>query len=332
MPKNKNAAGRYRVINRSFQTGPKSINELIDRIEEAIDVRVCKSTIQHDIGLMRKGRGVGWEAPIKCVDGLYSYTEPGYSIDNIPLQVEEIRSLKFAATYLEQFKNASELGQLKNSIQNIVDSMNLRWAINDESTYKFVEFEKTHHFEGKHLLDPLIMAIKSKTVVEFKYLEFWSKKAKFHKVHPYILKEYKHRWYLIGLNDSDQEIRTFGLDRMKELKERKEAWYNKIDFKIAEHLQHSVGIRISGSAPIKVKIKFTKLQAEYLRTLPFHSSQKVLKENKDFVIMQFEVLRTCELEMQILAWSNEAEVLEPESLKNDIAGMLKKAAEKYLEK
>ena len=46
-----------------------------------------------------------------------------------------------------------------------------------------------------------------------------------HDIHPYLLKEYRHRCYLVGFHDWFGEIRIFGLDRIIRIEERRDKEY-----------------------------------------------------------------------------------------------------------
>lgn len=86
MPTNRNALIRYRTINGCLSTGRKySINELLDAVNEALyefcgpDTTVSERTLRDDIRVMRSS-ALGFNAPIAVKEGLYYYTDPGYSL------------------------------------------------------------------------------------------------------------------------------------------------------------------------------------------------------------------------------------------------------------
>lgn len=326
MPKNKNATDRFQIINGCLQRGniPYSIEKLIERIHEETGYKISERTLRGDIEFMK----MIWNPPFRAEHRTYRYTEK-FSINNIPLTDEELELLTFVSTLLEQFRDTEELYRLKDSIQKMVRSMRVRLGLNHLDLYNFIEFEKGY-FSGFELLQPLIKTIKYNKVISFDYKDFYERDWTTYIVHPFLLKEYRKRWYLIGLDDNDAEIISFSLDRMSNLRQAEGLKFRKKKINNEELFKHSVGIRRSKSVPEKVKLKFSKLQADYLRTLKFHPSQKELEEGEDFVIMQFEVWITPELIMQILAWSNEVEVLEPLSLRNEVAGMLRVATGKYV--
>jgi hypothetical protein len=87
MPANLNALIRYKAIDRclSNRFSPCNIGQLQEICSEALGEfrgvykKVSERTIRDDIRVMRSEM-LGFNAPIVCKDGLYSYSDPNYSI------------------------------------------------------------------------------------------------------------------------------------------------------------------------------------------------------------------------------------------------------------
>ncbi len=109
MPKNKDALIRYRVINRCFRERTfVTLQDLKEACERTLDIYpIGDRTIQADINAMRYDGRLGYNAPIKIdrTRGVYYYEDPNYSIDNIPLNEDEMESLVFASRLLEQYSD-----------------------------------------------------------------------------------------------------------------------------------------------------------------------------------------------------------------------------------
>ncbi|MGF1584314.1 MAG: hypothetical protein ACFCUM_03255 [Bacteroidales bacterium] len=93
----KHALIRYRVINRwLIDRKYVSKTELKEACERALDISpIGLRTIDGDIHAMRYDRALGYQAPIRIdrSSSRYYYDDPNYSIDNIPLDEEELGSL-----------------------------------------------------------------------------------------------------------------------------------------------------------------------------------------------------------------------------------------------
>ena len=115
---------------------------------------------------------------------------------------------------------------------------------------------------------------------------------------------------MIGWDEIEKDIRTFGLDRIK-LIEPLNIPYRKSDFNPKEYFKNTIGIIAPQSKPPKIKIECTKQQAQYLLTQPIHSSQTVQKETKDKVVFTFEVHPTYEFVSVLLGLREKVKVLSP---------------------
>ena len=195
MPKNKDALIRYRVLNRCLvEKKYVSKKEMKEACERVLDIYpIGERTIDADIHAMRYDEGLGYFAPIKIdrKNKGYYYTDENYSIDNIPLNKEELDAIVFVSKMLEQFKGAKIFNRFTGSIQKLVDAVKI-YSSNDENTIdRFIEFEKVDEIKGIEYIDPILSALKGNTVLKIEYRSFFSKENTNHIVHPYLLKEYR---------------------------------------------------------------------------------------------------------------------------------------------
>ena len=102
----------------------------------------------------------------------------------------------------------------------------------------FINFRKTPEIKGTQYLDPVIEAIENRQVLRLYYLPFYEDKPYFNEVHPYLLKEHGFRWYLIGLNEFKGQLRTYALDRIRDLREVAGIEYIDPDFIAADYFRH----------------------------------------------------------------------------------------------
>ena len=83
---------------------------------------------------------------------------------------------------------------------------------------KYIQFEAANSIGGNEFLPTLLEAIQRKKKVWFVYTSFIKGQGKPRKVSPLFLKEYRNRWYLISYDLSQNDIRTYALDRMEDPK------------------------------------------------------------------------------------------------------------------
>ena len=332
MPLNKEALIRYRVINRCLvDLKYVSKHRLMAACHDALDHEIGERTLEQDIYEMKYDRHLGYEAPIDFSreHGGYYYTNVDYTIDNIPINEEELEALAFAATMLDQFKNIGIFNTFSGAVQKIVDAVNIRRILKEEPSYPFVEFEKAPMNKGSEFLAVILGAIKERQVISFSYQRFGTGKPHRHTIHPYHLKEYRNRWYLIGYHHDLKAIRTYGLDRILEIAEERLIDFMDTGFDPGVYFKSAVGINRPDEAPQYIVLRFASTQGKYVLTQPIHESQEVVEENDEYITLRLDVTPTYELYALILGWGAQVEVLEPAEVREQVRGILKAAVGLY---
>jgi predicted DNA-binding transcriptional regulator YafY len=193
----------------------------------------------------------------------------------------------------------------------------------------FISFKRAPEIKGTQYLTPIIQAIEGRQVLRLYYLPFYEDKPYFNEVHPYLLKEHEFRWYLVGLNEFKGQIRTYALDRIRDLQEAAGIEYKAPEFNTSEYFKYSMGIIAPQHEPPLIKIAVQKTQAQYLITQPWHESQNIASETEEEVIFSFRVHPTYEFKSRLLSLGKDAEVLEPKSLREELVSELRLMLEKY---
>jgi predicted DNA-binding transcriptional regulator YafY len=194
----------------------------------------------------------------------------------------------------------------------------------DERPY--ILFDKKEGVAGLNHIPKILLAIHDKGVISFEYQPFNTEKPTNEVVHPYLLKEYKGRWYLIGLNDEKKEIQHYGLDRIKSRlvsNENKRKFEMLPDFDPVKYFSNVIGVSVRrGAEPEKIILKLAKSRAVHLDNAPLHTSQIPLSEDEETKTYSFCLIPNYELTNWILSYGAEIEVLEPLSLRKQISEMI----------
>lgn len=333
MPANKYALIRYRVIDRLISNKYKpypGVQDLMDACGEALGKAVSKSTIEKDLNAMKNDGSLGYEAPIRYNAEYrgYYYEDPNYTIGDVPLSDDEIDSIQFAAKTLQQFKSIPIFKQYEAAIDKIVDRSVIGSQVDKEQP-SFIQFESLPQARGSEWLEPLIKAIQERWVVTFDYGSFKKTSVKKRIVDPYLLKEYRHRWYLIGWSEEKAQVIVYGLDRMKGLKLLDEHFEAHTRFNPDVFFKYSVGITVGTEPPGEVRIKTNKVLEKYLLSQPLHNSQKCLESTEESAIFSYQLTVTYELIERLTGFGPEVEVLRPKSLRIQLKKRLQQALSRY---
>ena len=337
MPAIKNALLRYRIIDRSIRNEYvpfPSKEQLRQNCEEEMygssnGEHICHSTIEKDIFAMRMEH----DAPIsysKRERGYY-YTDPDFSMDDVPLTEKDINAIKSASIILNQFKNTSLFGQYEFAIQKILDR-----AISTQKTKSIdkevIQFESLPTVRGNENLELFLEAIKGKNVVQFQYDNFIKNEKTTRRVHPYLLKEYRNRWYLIGKSELKNKVITFGLDRIFDPISLEQKYVQDNNFSADIYFEHSLGITVYDKLPNEIIIETNPVLSKYLMSQPIHHSQKIIeiKPNGNHVFGYY-LLITYELKMVLMGFGKECKIIAPKELKKEIMEDLELQLNNYKE-
>ena len=145
----------------------------------------------------------------------------------------------------------------------------------------FISFKDAPEIKGTQYLEPIIDAIERQEVIRLYYLPFYEDKPYFTELHPYLLKEHGFRWYLVGLNHFKGQLRTYSLDRIRDLQLAEGIAYQSPDFDSESYFKYSIGIMAPEGRPELIKLAVQKTQAQYLITQPWHASQNIEEETEE---------------------------------------------------
>ena len=325
MSQTKEANIRYRIIDRMLVNRKEAtLRDLQLKIEDSLGKSVSDRTIKRDIEAMRYDSELNFNAPIEYDrrDRVYFYRVKGYSINKLPLAEEEMNALFFARGILEQFSKSDILAGVEGAVQKIADHLRIREKTTPSELSDYVDFENVPGMAGSGYLGPLLNYIRQKRVVLLTYKAFYSAKATPHVFHPYLLKEYHNRWYVFGYEEYWDALRIYGLDRITEIKPEPGKTFKQPSVSPKEYFRNIIGVtRFEDTEPEKIRLKFSKQQAPYVLSQPIHESQLVEETTGDYTIISLNVHTSPELEILLLGWGSEVEVLEPEQLRKNIAGM-----------
>ena len=339
MPANKYALLRYRIIDRmiSSKYNPYPTKEDLrqaceDELYGSEGDHVSISTIEKDLYAMRNENNLGYYAPIafsKAEKGYY-YEDPEYTIDEMPLSDDDLEAIELAANTLNQFRGLDMFKNSEDAIGKILDRFTLNPNNREGAVSQFVQFETAPSYKGGKHLAKMLNAIKNRKIVKFNYAKFSGGKEKQYTLHPYLLKEYRNRWYVIGFNPDKKAVVVFGLDRVVG-----EPEYTDLDFQPDQsfdpsiYFEHSIGITAVEESPEMVHLRFSPLTGKYIESQPLHPSQKIIRNDEVALEVELELCITKELIMQILSYGYDVQVKSPDKLKKQIQRQLQAALKNY---
>ena len=336
MAKNKAAIVRYRTIDRCLRDTKRKygIQDLIRECSEALsnalseETKVSRRQIYDDLNYMESE--MGYQAIIDHIyegrNVYYRYNDPNFSIEKMPLNDAEIDQLKETVVMLNRFKGMPHFEWMNEIISKLEDAFQLKG-----NTESVISFEQNPDLKGIENITPLFDAIVHKRVLSITYQSFYREKPETYEYHPYFLKQYNNRWFLFGLNADKNKITNYPLDRILNIAILDTAYIEKDeDLDMEEYFDEIIGVTFPKEEEKRkvanIVLKFHKDLYPYIKNKPFHYTQH---SYDDECKITFKVIPNIELTSLILSYGSQVEVLEPQSLRDEIREHALKLKEIY---
>ena len=146
---------------------------------------------------------------------------------------------------------------------------------------KIIYFSNNPYLKNSNLLGTLFTYIANKVTVHLTYRTFSEDTHKAIDFHPYLLKQYNNRWYVIGAADSDAKILTFALDRIIKVEPILDRSYRPCPEDLTERYEDIIGITYYEGEPLEEIIFWASDNVTgYIETKPIHGSQRNLKDER----------------------------------------------------
>ena len=279
---------RYLYVIDRLRSRPCSFNELQEHVMRKLENDDIDTTFEYAIRTFERDK-----KDITALFGIviqYNRKDKTYAIDE-----EEIED---------------------QSVTRMIDAFSIHHALqegNKLSPSVFLEKRKslgTEHIHG------IIHAIQNLYLLQFTHQKHWEDFSSQREVKPIAIKESQQRWYLVALDKKNNVVKTFGLDRISNLKIT-DTKFKPVAYNVEKEFQHAFGVETYEAAE-KVVLEFSKQQGNYIKTFPLHKSQRIVKETEDAVSIEIFIHTTNDIKMELLKYGNDVKVLSPISLQNEI--------------
>ena len=296
MPQNKNAITRYIILDRLLQHKfGHTIKELTELCNNELGDKgyesVTKRCIEKDLiameeepfyaEIVRTGK-----TPIEDKNGksrmvqLVRYANPYFSIFNHELNDDEKVLLRKALEPFGSFEDIPGFEQMEQLIASL--------DVEVDNNKKFVYYSVNEKGTNTQVFGKLYSAIAEQKAIDLTYHKFGETEKRHVLLHPYLLKEWNRRWYLIAAADDSGKILTFALDRTDDVETCDVLKYKPADEDLIERYDDIVGITYYDGSPVETIYFWASDNSTfYLLTKPIHGSQTQLKEGGE----EYDTLR-----------------------------------------
>lgn len=324
MAQGKNAYIRYMVLDRCFRDWRKKyfIDDLVKACNEELfyydGSSVTERQVRADISFMQRKAG-GAIPLVTKREGhkvYYRYSDPNFSIKNLPMSQQEAELLSDTISMLSRFKGLPNHEWLEATIAQMKSTFNL-----DNAQQSYVSFSQNEDLRGLNYFSRLYEAIASHQVVSLQYHKFtgetWERL-----VHPYQLRQYNNRWFLVGKEPAVSDVLPIvvvPLDRIDDYKILENEKFSPIKGDVENYFKDIVGVSPKfGESCQHIVFKAYHPADSYIVTKPIHHSQRVVERHDDYTILSLDLIPTYEFETIMLTYADKCEILEPLDLREKI--------------
>lgn len=334
MANNKHALLRYETLDKCLSDKRKDyhIEQLVDACNEAIQdafavnegVIVKKRQIYYDLQYLQEH----YNAPIVRVHDGHStiiyYSDPDFSIRKRPLSQNDVAQLKDTLTLLSRFKGMPKYDWIEEVVGKLAAEFKL-----DENCAAYVSFEHNEGVQGMKHFSPILDAISQKQVITFRYKPFFEEE-KLITMSPHLLKQYHHRWYVIGHEQGVEYIPNYALDRIKgTVKNNRKQQYVESTVDYEKYFNDIVGVtHYSDSKLEEIILQVDDDYISYFESNPIHDSLRPISGKHGFY--KLKVRYNYELATTIFSHFDKIRVIQDPSgkLSTELKRRWEKAGEK----
>jgi predicted DNA-binding transcriptional regulator YafY len=324
MPVNKNALIRFRTIDRCLCNRQRrwTLEDLIEKCSEAlyelegIRTDISKRTIQLDIQNMRSEK-LGYSAPIVVLEKkYYTYEDPNYSIDRMPVNEKDLKQMQEALSVLRQLKGFSQFQELDIVLKKLEENV----KANQKQRFPVILMDTNPLLQGLSSMNELYESILNEKTITLEYRPFYQLDSFKDVFFPYLLKEYNKRWYVVGFSQTRHKIALFALDRIINIEETRGVPFVKNNFFNPEiYFRDNIGVTVQlNQQPEEIIFWASNEFKNYLETKPIHFSQKRLFDYKGGSVFSLFLRINFELNELLHGHSDRISILKPRSLRQNM--------------
>lgn len=179
-------------------------------------------------------------------------------------------------------------------------------------------------------LSVILNAMKEELAIEMTYQRFTRTEPHTFIAHPYCLKLFRQRWYVLARSEEYDLPRVYSLDRVAGIVQTDKKLKMPKSFNAKAFFADYFGIIVGDNVkPSLLEIRATAEQAKYLESLPLHPSQKAIEVTPEYTVFQYWLVPTFDLKQEILSRGSTIEILSPGWFRAEILNEINQMQQQY---
>ena len=247
---------------------------------------------------------------------------------NMPLSQNDYEVMQEAVDMLRQLEDFEQFSEISDMVSRLQDKL----AISRNNRKPIIHFDSVPNLEGIRLLNPLYKYIAHKQTLRIMYQSFNAKQPMEFILFPYLLKEFRNRWFLFGSKAEDMKLFNLPLDRIKSIEPTMIPFKENPNFDPEHFFDDVIGVSKNiNNTPRTIKFWANAEQSKYIKTKPIHRSQRLLQENEEdgSCIFRIDVVINFEMYSVFMSYGPGVKIIYPRNAMNYMHNKMKEALALY---
>lgn len=296
--------------------------------ELADDLGCVRRTVYRDLDALMYA---GFPVVSEKRDGrvYYRFIE-SFGLGDVPFTHDEVLALILGADLLATLEGTVFHDSMESAIGKIKSSMGpelIAYLAKLGESFRVLPGPHKRYAEYRETIQTLNDAVLERRRVSMRYRTARTGDVRERDLDPYRVWYRNGGLYVVGHDYLSGELRTFAVNRIQEIELLKEKFEVSKDFDFEAFTASAFGV--ISEAVSKIRIRFEKAWRSHVEEHRWHESQQILPLEDGRIELIMEVGGTPEIRNWVLSFGSGAEVLEPESLRDEVRSELEEAARRY---
>ncbi len=257
------------------------------------------------------------------------YTEPSYVLPSMLVSREEMRAFFLGGELLKRYMGTPFERPLRDALNRMMHYLPENVSMDPSWCTGGIVFSGGATVEvDPELLSRLYKAMEDRKRVKMVYYTAGRDETNERTVDPYHMHNVNGNWYLIAYCHKRREVRSFLVGRIRSLEELEESFEIPADFSVRDYVESGF-LTEHGRTVEEVVIKFDSYQARWIRERKWHPTQQIEELPDGGLILRLKTGGLGEIKRWVMGYGSHAEVLAPQSLRDEVKEEIEKAKKIY---
>ncbi|MBL4701396.1 MAG: WYL domain-containing transcriptional regulator [Phycisphaeraceae bacterium] len=299
-------------------------------LEELSEILTCnKRTVQRDLKFLKNTFSI--ECDKRDLGRQFWKLKDNASDNGLQLTMTEMLSLFLSQQLLLPLAGTQFGDGLQSTLAKIrtqISGKALSYFKDLDDSFFIKSLARTDYSAQDQQIRTINLAMLDQKAVRITYASASIGKEVTSVFHPYGMVLLHASLYCIGMLVCYDDVRTLKVSRIKKVQLLEQTFDKPEGFTLAKHMQSAFGVIRTGKKYL-IKARFTGWAKTNVLEMIWHSSQKIVKQTDDYVIVTFELGSTVEFKRWLLGFGLHASIITPKTLVAEVKNELQQVLAMY---